>query len=352
MAKKFLAGVARALLFANNELIAVCKTLTESTFNFAIENEEVRAGAANGLWGKYFHDSALNLTITDAMFSLEYMALNLGVDINQGGIILYESAATGETVAAGGTITLANAPVAFDGSIIAWYKKPADANWTIGTVTGSTLTIGGAQAGDKYCVKYFYQNANARSLKIKTQYVPKVVHIVLLNDLFSGETADVGSATKYGRLIVDIPSFQLDGSNEISLTSSSVGNISLSGSALAVDEGDSCEEDPYYGTMTEEIFGADWKANVRALAPVPSDITMKVSTNTTIDVYGVFGGMTASKKLNNADLTFAVDSGSAVTVGANTGVITAKSTAGDAVVSVKLTGTEVDPAFVHITVEQ
>ena len=39
MAKKFLAGVARALLFANNELIAACKTLTESTFNFAIENE-------------------------------------------------------------------------------------------------------------------------------------------------------------------------------------------------------------------------------------------------------------------------------------------------------------------------
>lgn len=45
MSKKFLAGVARALLFANNELISVCKTLTESIFNFAIENEEVRAGS-------------------------------------------------------------------------------------------------------------------------------------------------------------------------------------------------------------------------------------------------------------------------------------------------------------------
>ncbi len=61
----FLAGVGRALLFDGNNLIGVAKTLTESTFNFSISTEEVRGGSGNALWGKYFHDSNLAVTLTD-----------------------------------------------------------------------------------------------------------------------------------------------------------------------------------------------------------------------------------------------------------------------------------------------
>ena len=207
----FLAGVGRALLFDGNNLIGVAKTLTESTFNFSISNEEVRGGSGNALWGKYFHDSNLAVTLTDAMFKLEYVAANLGVDINMGGLSVYESPAQGEVIGAGGVVTLTNTAVAFNGSVIAWYKKPSDANWQIATVTSNKITIPGYQEGDTYCVKYFYQNPNARSITINTQYVPKVLHVVILNDLFSGDPANVGAASKYGRIITDIPSFQLDG---------------------------------------------------------------------------------------------------------------------------------------------
>ena len=41
------------------------KTLTESTFNFSITGEEIRGGSGNALWGKYFHDSNLAVTLTD-----------------------------------------------------------------------------------------------------------------------------------------------------------------------------------------------------------------------------------------------------------------------------------------------
>lgn len=41
------------------------KTLTESTFNFSISSEEIRGGQANALFGKYFHDSNLAITLTD-----------------------------------------------------------------------------------------------------------------------------------------------------------------------------------------------------------------------------------------------------------------------------------------------
>lgn len=62
---RFLAGVGKALLIRGNELIGVGTTLTESTFDFSITAEDVRGGAGNVLLGRYFHDSALNLTITD-----------------------------------------------------------------------------------------------------------------------------------------------------------------------------------------------------------------------------------------------------------------------------------------------
>lgn len=207
----FLAGVGRALLFEGNNLIGVAKTLTESTFNFSISNEEVRGGSGNALWGKYFHDSNLAVTLTDAMFRLEYVAANLGVDVEQGGLTIYESPAQGETITSGGVINLTNTAVAFNGTIIGWYKKPTDNYWTIATIRNNTITIPNYKTGDSYCVKYFYQNTNARHITINTQYVPKTLHVVILNDLFSGDTKDVANASKYGRLITDIPSFQLDG---------------------------------------------------------------------------------------------------------------------------------------------
>lgn len=187
------------------------KTLTESTFNFGISSEDIRGGASNALWGKYFHDSNLGITLTDAMFKFELLAANLGVDIEQGGLSVYESSAIGETVGVGGVIALTNQPVPFAGSAIGWYKKPSDENWQIATITGSQMTIPDAVQGDVYCIKYMYQNPNARQITIKTQYVPKVLHLVILNDLFSGDSKDIGSASKYGRIITDIPSFQLDG---------------------------------------------------------------------------------------------------------------------------------------------
>lgn len=61
----FLAGVGTALLFKGNDLVGVAKTLTESTFDFAITAEDIRGGQGNGLLGRYFHDSTLTATLTD-----------------------------------------------------------------------------------------------------------------------------------------------------------------------------------------------------------------------------------------------------------------------------------------------
>ena len=333
----FLAGVGRALIFAGDNLIGVAKTLTESTFNFSISSEDVRGGSANALWGKYFHDSNLQIQLTDAMFKLEYVAANLGVDITQGGITVYESGSAGETVVTDEQITLAHTPIQFDGSYIGWYKRPAEAEWNIAQISGNIMTIPDAAAGDAFCVKYFYQNANARSISINTQYIPKVWHLVILNDLFAGDVADIGTASRYGRIVTDIPRYQLDGNMTLNLTATSASTVPISGNALAVEAGTSCEEEPYYGTMTEEIFGTSWEDNVIALAIENSDLELVNGGSDTLIVRAVFGGATASARQSNDNFTFAVESGTSAAVN-SAGLVTADATAtGDTVISVTLT---------------
>lgn len=348
---RFLAGVGRALLFNGNNLIGVAKTLTDSTFDFSITGEEIRGGSGNALWGKYFHDSNLNVTLTDAMFKLEYVAASLGVNIEMGGLSVYESAASGDAVVAGGIINLSNAPVAFDGSLIGWYKKPSDADWTIGTISGTTMSIPGAQVGETYCVKYFYQNPNARQVTIPTQYVPAELHVVILNDLFNGDISQNASETsKVGRLITDIPRLQMDGNQNFALSATSSATVSLTGSALAVSAGDGCEEDTYYGTMTEEIFGATWQDNVIALAVENSEIELAQDGTETLIVRVVYGGSVASQRKDNSNFTFTSSAIPTASVGANDGVVVGGSTSGDAYITVELTGYNVAPAIVKVTV--
>lgn len=351
---QFLAGVGRALLFDGDNLIGVAKTLTESTFNFSISNEEIRGGQGNALFGKYFHDSNLSVTLTDAMFKLEYLAANLGVDISMGGLSVYESTASGEVVRADGSILLTETPTLINGSLLAWYKKPADANWSVTTAvqSGSDYIIrpAGAVANDNFCIKYFYQNENARSIIINTQYVPKTIHLVIMNDLFAGDTADVGSATRYGRIITDIPSFQLDGSQDLNLTATSAATISLTGNALGVSSEISCEEATYYGTMTEEIFGSSWVDNVIALAIENSDMELTQGDTESIITRVVFGGSVASQRKDNDNFTFAVESGTSATV-SSSGVVTASSSAtGETVISVTLTEKPDVVAYMTVTV--
>lgn len=345
---KFLAGVGRALIFKGNDLIGVAETLTDSTFDFSITSEEVRGGAGNALYGKYFHDSALNVTLTDAMFKLEYIAASLGVNIEAGGLSMAEEELT---TAAGGVITPTHTPVAFDGSVIGWYKLPSESNWNVGTFTGGTMTIAGADAGVAYCIKYQYQNENARSIVIPTQYVPSELHVVIMNDLFAGGIGAGSDTAKIGRLITDIPRLQMDGSQTLSLSSSGASTVSLSGSALAVtNQGQSCEMDSYYGTMTEEIFGDTWQQNVVALAIENGDMELSVGDNDALIVRAVFGSGMASQRKDNSNFTFTSSAVGVASVNSDTGVVTGEAS-GSAYITVALTGyPNVAPAIAEVTV--
>lgn len=342
---RFLAGVGTAMLIRGNELIGVARTLTESTFSFAITAEDIRGGAANALWGRYFHDSALNVTLTDSMFSMEYIAASLGTTIQNGGLSIKQE----ELEVTGGVVTVSETPIATCGTYIGWYKLPTEDSWTVSTFAGKNLSIPDAVTGARYCVRYFYNNINSRSFVIKSQYVPAELHVVIINDLFNGDVGNCDANTnKIGRLITDIPRLQLDGNQNLSLTASGAATTSLSGSALAVSSAD-CEDDSYYGTMTEEIFGETWQDRVLALAVADSGIELDVGETQTLSVYAVFGSNASSLKIDNSNLTFSIASGTSATV-TSAGVVTGVS-AGDTLIEISLNNyPNVAPAYALVVV--
>lgn len=201
------------------------------------------------------------------------------------------------------------------------------------------MAIPNAQVGEKYCVMYFYQNDNADSIIIPVDYVPDELHVIILNDLFNADISTTNNATKVGRLITDIPRLQLDGAQDLNLTATSAATVSLSGSALAVDSTDSCEAESYYGTMTEEIFGAKWQNEVKAIAFEDADISLANDGTQTLVCYVLFDGNKAPKIVDNANFTFVAEDGGENASVNESGVVTAIK-AGTAHISATLKGAD------------
>lgn len=350
MAERFLANVGKALIFRGNDFIGVGNTLTSNTFSFSATPNEVRGGKSNPLLGRWFSDSTLNVTITNATFKLEYLAWTLGATIEQGGVAFYESAGAGEKVVTAGQIELANTPASFNGSMIGWYKKPSDAGWTVGTITetGSKyyLNVAGALVNDVYCIKYPYMDADARMMTIPADFDPEELHVVIINDEYNADINVDSSASVVGQLITDIPRLGLDPSQELTLDATSSAPVQLSGTAFRYTESEGCSSEAIYGTMTEKVYGAKWQDEVRFVAIENAEMELEAQGTETAIVRVVYGNNMPSQRKDNSNFTFTKISGDATVTQA--GLVTAGSTA--SVISVALTGyPNVEPAYIYVS---
>lgn len=346
-------GVGKALIFVGTQLYGIANTLSDNTFDFTITGEDIRGGKKNVLLAQYFHDPNLAINLTNALFNFDDIALVLGSPIEQGGLSFKEEQVT---AGPGGALQASETPIATYGELIGWYKKPSDIMWTVGTFTGNTITVPSAQENDVYCLKYFWTNADARSITIKADYEPSETHLVIIQDLFSTErqSGTYVPGAKAGSLITDIPRFKLNGTENLAFAAGSTATTSLSGNALAVVDDNSCEEGFIYGTMTEEIDGAAWQDNVVALAIENAELDLAQSGSETLIVRAIFGQNMPSLRKDNSNFTFTLESKPTPATGVqvNTqGVVTAGTVEGTAVVSVTLTDYEnVPPAYAFVTV--
>lgn len=295
MSKYFLAGVANAEIFdGENNLFATAKALTDSSISIGVNSEEVRGGEGAALRGKYFHSSSFGLKMTSAMFEMEYIAANVGAKIVTGGdALVYKEVKSDGT----GKITLPTTAVPLTGSTVYAYAsiKGEDKFDTYVVSSDNSITV--ARESADYCVKYFENNISARAIKINTNFVPDTLYVVLTASLFAGD-AKAGSGTKVGSVVIKVPRFQLNGSQEISMTMTGASNTAFEGSALAVEE-NGCDGKAYYAEILEILFNARWYDNVRSIQIEDNDVTVSAGAlNMGLDVYAIYANA-LPKKISN-----------------------------------------------------
>lgn len=337
--KAFLANVMDAYVYAGDQLLFTSKALTDSSISIGITAEEVRGGKGNKLIGRYFHDSSFGLTLQDALFELGYIAHNVGSQVVSGtsGMLTEEQI----TATGSGALTVGGTPYDFLSlGTIGWIAKPGSDEWSTFTFSGSsatgvTLADGSAIIeGDTYCVKYMSE-APCDEVVISADFVPDEVCVVLKGDLYKASKGnDVSTSSIIGHIEVDVPRFQLEGSMDISLSSSGAAQIPFSGQALVTME-ESCEGGGYYAVVKEFETSANWYDNLVAFALEGSDsISIVKDTTKKLNIYGIYSNGSA-KLIKSSNLKFTATSGAGTV---SDGVLTAADSAGTGTITVECSG--------------
>ena len=348
MSNYILAGVGTIEAFTQSSTqptkIFTSKTLQESGISISVTAEDIRGGLSNPLLGRYFHDSILEANITDALFNLQYLALNVGGEVVIGG-----SSLVTETVTAGsGTLTVQGTPVAFGtAGTVGWYTPAGQEDWAPLTFEGKVATAS-VTSGTDYCVRYNANDAGIQEFVVPSAIIPSEVHLVMTYPLFAGGTSPeaISTSSQVGELIVDIPRFQFAGNVELSLTSSGAATSNLSGSALASYTTANCNDMGTYGTVKQKIYGGNWYDDLTTIAVDGGNFSIANGATKTLKVIGIFKNGTGV--LDNSKLTFTSSASSTASV-TNPGVVTGAGT-GSANITITVTDKTSVATMVGVTV--
>lgn len=271
MANYILGDVMRAEAFVRDENGNLkhyfsANTLTDSTLNISVTAEEIRGGWGNQLLGKIFHDTNFGVNLTEATWSLDYLAAQIGSKIEENATGKYISSVQGTVADAGAlTATIAQGKIAtlFEAdnamcpgtnSKIVWVKDCNDDMYTY-SVSGDTTytyTLVGTKnpAKGNVCVYYPTSQDGCRQLIVSAAYAPQEFSLFLYGKLFVGNGCQKSQGKAAGKIVIEIPRFQLDGTVDMTMNPSSAATISLNGTALAY--GCTCGEDaePEYAKIT------------------------------------------------------------------------------------------------------
>ena len=281
--RKFLASVGNAKLLGkvNGELqhIADVRTLTESTLSFSNTQEEIRAGEGAQLMGRFSHDSGMTVTLTDAMFDLNYIALQVGAAIEGNQTAFYSEeftiAATGETEK---TLSKTAQPIGNAcglNEVFCWIREKgcnADVAWKgVKVATGNKINVS-EYAGKSICVEYFVNKPEARGLSVKANFIPAELILILTTKLFAGDANAPETGKPVGSITVKVPRFSLDGTFDLSMAMSAAATMSLAGTALAVDDG-SCDGAGIYAEIVEVETNSNASTGLKEVVIDPDDLS-------------------------------------------------------------------------------
>ena len=339
--KKFLVSTADVYGYdSNDNLLFVGKTLLDSSIETTLSNTDVRAGKGNQLQYIYYHTAEMNITINEAQFSLEFLALNTGSSIETGANIWTEESVT---VTNGAGVVTQGTPLAIQTQTIYGWVTKEDGTVERVAFSGANFTLADSSYNGTVCVRYYTNDAAARKVTVYADMLPSTIRLVMVGTLASSDS----TTNQIGTVQIEVPRASMTGAFTLSMTPDAVAQTPLSVRALASTEtaGGCSGNRPIYATITEKVNGAKWYDNVIALAIKGGDFNLKSGDSKTLQVYAIKNDGSAAFLAPVGGITFVSSETSKATVegGIVSGVAPGSST-------IKATITEVPEIDANVVV--
>jgi hypothetical protein len=342
--KRFMVSVAdvRILDVDNGDLLAVGKTLVDSSLEMTLGNTDIRGGRGNSLQAVLYHTSDLNIKVTETQFNLNFLALAVGKDIVTGDSVYQEESVT---LGGGGAGTVVGTPIASSGAnLYGWVTVPGGETEKV-TFTGQNFTSSLGTSGQVVCVRYYATNSAARSLTISSNVLPKIVKVEMETLLISSQE----TTSRIGVVQIIVPTATLTGSFSLSMTSDGVSTTPLALRALANSDltTAACSAEPVLAKIIEILDNANWYDSVIGLSIVGGDFALTHPNTKQLVVYAI-PSVGAAFLAPVSGLTFASATVGTATVN-SAGLVTTVA-AGTSVLKVSITSKTSVDANVIITV--
>lgn len=317
MAKYFLGSVGKAEAFKRGdngslELAFVSKTLTDSGINISTTKDDIRAGEGAPIQFSFYHDSNVEITLTDVLWKVEYLEAQLGARFKESDNQDY---VTKSVTFENGSYTLSEKinemPIPCDDTnkYVVWGAKKGSDDWEKINVSGSgssfTLTLSGDHTGkgqEDYCIRYLGEVDAARAAEITSTIIPEELFLIITAPIFAGDACAASRGKAAGHITFEVPRFQLNGAQEFAMNMSQNQTMSLAGVALASESADCDANGGKLLRIIEVIDSRDWRDSVVEL--ITDEECLQVGLEP-----AVYGEMKdgSLRKIANADLAFSPD---------------------------------------------
>lgn len=293
--KDFLVSTADVAFFVNDMLAFTGTTSLNTSISVSMEDQEITGGKGNKTLYKYKYGRKLAPSIEMAEWNLAYIAANVGSTVFEG---LKDVFAVAECVTlTNGVGTLKKIPV---GKV---FVEKADGSTVEIQPVGSTITVG--DVNGTVLATYQY-STNVKRVTIDAESTPFVGRLVMSADKHNNKKGKVGEVQ------IEVPSFQLNGTFDISLEASGNTTTKLEGDALAVD-GASCSDGSVYAYISEIPSVASTVA-VNDLAVTPAVIKIAVDEEKKLNIIGIKGGLYSNVAIDVKDCVITSDEPTKATV--------------------------------------
>lgn len=302
-----------------------------SQFTTTCDMGAIQAGIGNTTAINIPHNSAVNLTLTNADFSMEARAMQVGAGIAYSGIGPVCETLTGTE----GVLTVSNVPAAPYGYTEAicnvvplGAKNAAGTAYVIDTTTKAVQGFTAA-AGTTYVVTYFSAAAGNKYFNISSVFSPAIKHVTVQIAVYSASAGTSAlQGTKVGDLYIIIPRMQFSGKADTDGSQTAAVTTDLSGTALTYDqavEAGACDCAATSG-LAQVIYvpAANTTADVLGLVIVGGEIALTAGDTALVPVKYLMRNNTLANPDYSA-LTYSIPAGGqSYAEVSDAGVITAK----------------------------